>query len=83
MNSTGAWVPLGEVDPADESVSQPQSLQTWSEVGGLAHKDFAEFTPDEMTRARIALERLEWIPANDGLADGFVAAARASTCVAR
>jgi len=37
-------------------------VQTWSEIGGLAHKDFAEFTPDEMMRARIALERLDWIP---------------------
>jgi uncharacterized protein len=37
-------------------------LQTWSEIGGLAHKDFAEFSPEEMTRARLALDRLEWIP---------------------
>ncbi|HVQ14544.1 MAG TPA: VWA domain-containing protein, partial [Vicinamibacterales bacterium] len=37
-------------------------FQTWSDSGGLAHKDFAEFTPDEMTRARIALEQLDWIP---------------------
>lgn len=37
-------------------------FQTWSEIGGLAHKDFAEFTPDEMTRARIALEQLDWLP---------------------
>jgi uncharacterized protein with von Willebrand factor type A (vWA) domain len=28
----------------------------------LADKDFGEFTPDEITRARIALERLEWSP---------------------
>ena len=37
-------------------------FQTWSEIGGLAHKDFAEFTQDEMTRARIALEQLDWLP---------------------
>jgi uncharacterized protein with von Willebrand factor type A (vWA) domain len=37
-------------------------FQTWSDAGGLAHKDFAEFTSDEMTRARIALEQLDWIP---------------------
>jgi uncharacterized protein with von Willebrand factor type A (vWA) domain len=44
-------------DQAPEGV-----LQAWSEVGGLAHKDFAEFSPEEMARARIALERLDWIP---------------------
>ena len=37
-------------------------VQTWGEVGGLAHKDFAEFSPEEMARARVVLERLEWIP---------------------
>ena len=56
--------------PPDESPSeedggdQPQEgvVQTWSEVGGLAHKDFGEFSPEEMARARFALERLAWIP---------------------
>ena len=37
-------------------------FQTWSETGGLAHKDFADFTPAEMARARIALEQLDWLP---------------------
>jgi len=56
--------------PPDESAPEegaddrsPEAvLQTWSEVGGLAHKDFAEFSPEEMARARVALERLAWIP---------------------
>jgi uncharacterized protein with von Willebrand factor type A (vWA) domain len=56
--------------PPDESApeegaddrSSEAVLQTWSEVGGLAHKDFAEFSPEEMARARVALERLVWIP---------------------
>jgi uncharacterized protein len=56
--------------PPDESAPEegaddqsPEAvLQTWSEVGGLAHKDFAEFSPEEMARARVALERLVWIP---------------------
>jgi uncharacterized protein with von Willebrand factor type A (vWA) domain len=56
--------------PADESAPEESAddqspeavLQTWSEVGGLAHKDFAEFSPEEMARARVALERLVWIP---------------------
>ncbi len=58
----GEWIPIGEIDPASESTSQPQTLQTWSGVGVSADKDFAEFTPDEITRARLALERLEWTP---------------------
>ena len=37
-------------------------LQTWSDAATLAHKDFAEFTPDEMALARAALDRLEWTP---------------------
>jgi len=38
------------------------ALQTWSEQGGIATKDFAEFTPEEITRARLALEQLDWLP---------------------
>jgi hypothetical protein len=37
-------------------------IQTWSDIGGLAHKDFGEFSPDEIIRARVALTRLAWIP---------------------
>jgi uncharacterized protein with von Willebrand factor type A (vWA) domain len=58
----GEWVPLGEIDSADQRDSSPQVMQTWSDVGVIADKDFGEFTPDEITRARIALERLEWSP---------------------
>ena len=58
----GEWVPVGEIDPADESAARPQELQTWGDAGVLADKDFGEFTADEITRARIALERLEWSP---------------------
>lgn len=47
----------------EDSASQDVEgvLQTWSEIGGLAHKDFADFTPDEIRRARIVLEQLDWI----------------------
>jgi uncharacterized protein with von Willebrand factor type A (vWA) domain len=58
----GEWIPIGEIDPAGESASRPQTLQTWSDVGVIADKDFAEFTAEEITRARLALERLEWTP---------------------
>jgi uncharacterized protein len=60
--SQGEWVPLGEIDSTDPSESSPQVLQTWSDAGLLADKDFGEFTPDEIARARIALERLQWSP---------------------
>jgi uncharacterized protein len=63
--SATAGVLPPEESPSEEGGSdQPQEgiVQTWSEVGGLAHKDFAEFSPEEMARARFALERLEWIP---------------------
>ena len=34
----------------------------WSDVGGIANKDFATFTDDEIALGRAALERLEWDP---------------------
>jgi uncharacterized protein with von Willebrand factor type A (vWA) domain len=58
----GEWIPIGEIDPDGESGSQPRMLQTWSDVGVIADKDFAEFTAEEVTRARLALDRLEWTP---------------------
>jgi hypothetical protein len=60
--TTGVLPP--EEGSAEDGIEQPVEgvFQTWSEIGGLAHKDFADFTPAEMTRARIALERLDWIP---------------------
>jgi uncharacterized protein with von Willebrand factor type A (vWA) domain len=50
----------GPDDGRDDAVEGV--VQTWSDVGGLAHKDFAEFTDEEMARARLALEQLDWIP---------------------
>ena len=58
----GEWAGLGEIDAVDESAGPPQVMQTWSDVGTLADKDFGEFTADEITRARIALDRLVWSP---------------------
>jgi len=53
-----------------EGASGPESdphtpegvLLTWSDAAILAHKDFAEFTADEISQAVIALDRLEWTP---------------------
>jgi uncharacterized protein with von Willebrand factor type A (vWA) domain len=50
----------GQDDGRDDAVEGV--VQTWSDVGGLAHKDFAEFTDEEIARARLALEQLDWIP---------------------
>src|SRR5688572_12125289 len=38
------------------------ALRTWSATAALASKDFAEFTADEMSVARAAIDRLTWNP---------------------
>ena len=47
---------------AGEAAAALGALQTWSDSGALAHKDFAEFTPEEIATARSALDRLRWTP---------------------
>ena len=59
---SGEWPSAGDVDPPDEGASAPALLQTWSDVGTLADKDFGEFSADEIVRARLALDRLVWSP---------------------
>jgi uncharacterized protein len=51
-------------DPAYDSAESIDevALPTWSDVAALADKDFAEFTPDEVATARMALEQLVWTP---------------------
>ena len=56
------WPSGSKLDTGDGSAETPRVMQTWSDVGLLADKDFAEFTPDEIRRARIALDRLVWNP---------------------
>jgi hypothetical protein len=53
-----------EQDPAYDSVESIDqvAMPTWSDVAALADKDFAEFTPDEVATARMALEQLVWTP---------------------
>ena len=51
-----------ESDAPDDDPSAPQGVQTWSDRGGVANKDFAEFTADELAEARLALSRLTWNP---------------------
>jgi uncharacterized protein with von Willebrand factor type A (vWA) domain len=51
--------------PGDGGESSPearQGLKTWSNRSGLAGRDFAAFTDDELMEARVALSRLVWSP---------------------
>ena len=47
-----------------DAITGPASgaLQTWSAAETLAHKDFAEFSAEEMALARAVMDRLEWTP---------------------
>jgi uncharacterized protein with von Willebrand factor type A (vWA) domain len=51
-------------NPGSDAEDGPADMaaQAWSDVSGLARKDFADFTPEEVARARAALDRLAWIP---------------------
>ncbi|HET9268438.1 MAG TPA: VWA domain-containing protein [Vicinamibacterales bacterium] len=50
--------------PADTAAESDDDLQVpaWSDAELLATKDFAEFSEQELTAARQAIERLEWQP---------------------
>ena len=63
VSAVAGLLPPEEGSSKEDETQAPEGVfQTWSDVGGLAHKDFAEFSPDEIARARVALEQLEWIP---------------------
>ncbi len=51
-----------DTDTQDHAETTEQWLKTWSEGGGLADKDFAAFTTEEINHARVALSRLVWNP---------------------
>jgi uncharacterized protein len=61
-SSHSEWPMPSEADTPEDGGSIPALIQTWSDVGAMADKDFGEFTADEIARARMALERLEWSP---------------------
>ena len=63
VSAAAGLLPPEEGSPDADGDRPPEGIfQTWSDVGGLAHKDFAEFSPEEIARARLALEQLDWIP---------------------
>jgi uncharacterized protein with von Willebrand factor type A (vWA) domain len=48
--------------PPDSDDAPTNVLQVWSDAETLAHKDFAEYTADEVALARAAMLRLAWHP---------------------
>ena len=50
------------LDAATDTAPDGREVGLWSDAGGLAHKDFAEFSEQEMALARATLERLVWTP---------------------
>ena len=55
---------VGVVDIESSNPSDERLHETgmWSDVGGIANKDFAAFTDEEIALGRVALERLAWAP---------------------
>jgi len=53
---------LGRDEPADDAPATPGGLKTWTDIGGLADKDFAAFTSAETEAAAAILSRLVWSP---------------------
>jgi uncharacterized protein with von Willebrand factor type A (vWA) domain len=52
-----------EADEAEANAPTPEGgLKTWSDLRGVADKDFAAFTADEIAAAGAALSRLVWNP---------------------
>jgi len=51
-----------DIDSPDRSADGPTGTGMWSELDGIANKDFAAFTDEEIALARAALARLEWKP---------------------
>jgi hypothetical protein len=52
----------GRDGPDDDSLATPGGLKTWSDLDGLADKDFAAFTSAETDEAAAILSRLVWNP---------------------
>src|SRR5262245_5675511 len=50
--------PAGGDAPNTDSPA-PDVVKTWSDRGGIAHRDFAAFTADELAAARVALAGME------------------------
>jgi uncharacterized protein with von Willebrand factor type A (vWA) domain len=55
-----------DAEASGENAAEPkedeEEWQTWSDASTLAHKDFSDFTAEEMAIAQTALDRLTWTP---------------------
>ena len=53
-----------DADESTENATEPkedeEEWQTWSDASTLAHKDFSDFTAEEVAIAQTALDRLTW-----------------------
>jgi uncharacterized protein with von Willebrand factor type A (vWA) domain len=49
-----------DADNPDDS--DDDESRAWSDAARLTHKDFAEFTEEEIQLARVAFHRLRWVP---------------------
>src|SRR5918993_619284 len=47
---------------SEANAAQRRGVKIWSDRGGVADKDFAALTPDEVAEAHKALSRLVWNP---------------------
>jgi uncharacterized protein with von Willebrand factor type A (vWA) domain len=52
----------GAARDSEANAAPQRGVKIWSDRGGVADKDFAALTPDEMAEARKALSRLVWDP---------------------
>lgn len=61
---TGFETILGNASEAvdGDSARADVAVKTWSDRGGVAHKDFGACTPDEQARIAAALAALRWTP---------------------
>ena len=62
---TSAGTRAAAGDPPTDEGGAPDAvgvLRTWSDLGSIAVKDFAEFTESEVALGRAALRRLAWNP---------------------
>src|SRR5262249_7298516 len=57
-----AWSIARLIDNDQETTAPDGRLKIWSDAGGLAGKDFATLTADEIADASAALTRLVWSP---------------------
>jgi uncharacterized protein with von Willebrand factor type A (vWA) domain len=58
--TTGQLIPIDGI--TDDQSGEMRQVGIWSNVGGIADKDFARFSEQEIAAARDALDRLSWTP---------------------